>query len=194
MKKLYTIALALVVMLSMIMSATALQYKTIYRQNGVAAYASWSETNGDISKYTDLFVQKTDDGTDIGLSICTYDTVNYYWSCKSGYMFTPDNVFSMEGKGKLNSASLSAVDINVYDWETGTSETVNVKADWTGKGDVAKGSYKYTSKYGDYTMKGSSSSVYRDATATGLIGGKDPGTSAYAGLAMFKSSYMEMKK
>src|SRR3990172_4856772 len=120
MKKLYTIVFALVVMLSMIMSATALQYKTIYRQNGVAAYADWSETNGDISKYTDLFVQKTDDGTDIVLSICTYNMATSYWSCKSGYSVTQDNVFSMEGKGKLNSASLSEVNIVVNDWETGT--------------------------------------------------------------------------
>lgn len=194
MKKLYTTAFALLVMLSMIMSATALQYKTIYRQNGVSAYADWSETNGDISTYTDLFVTKTDDGTDIYLSICTYNMATYYWSCKSGYKFTTDNVFSMEGKGKLNSASLSEVNIDVYDWEIGTIETLNVKTDWTGTGDVAKGSFKYMSKYGDYMMKGSGSSVYRGATAIGSINGDDLGTSAFAGLSMFKSAYMEMKK
>ena len=192
MKKLNILVFALMVLLSVTISATALDYKTINRQDGVSAYAGWADTNGDVSTYTDLFVMKTDDGADIGVSICTYDTATGISSCKSGYKFTKDNVFSIDQK--LNSASLSEVDIEVYDWNTGTLETLRVKADWTGTGDVTKGSFKYMSKYGDYTMKSSSSSVSREATATGSINGNDLGTSDLGGLAKFKSAYMEMKK
>ncbi len=192
MKKLNTLVFALMVLLSITISATAMDYKTINRQNGVSAYADWTDTNGDVSTYTDLFVMKTDDGTDIGVSICTYDTVTGISSCKSGYKLTQDNVFSIDQK--LNSAGLSEVDIDVYDWNTGTAETLKVKAGWTGTGDAAKGSFKYTSKYGDYTMKGSSSSISREATAAGSINGNDLGTSDFGGLAKFKSAYMEMKK
>ncbi len=199
MKKLYTLVFAFMVLLSMTMSVEALEYKTINRQNGVSAYADWTDTNGDISTYTDLFVTKTDDGTDIGVSICTNDMKTGNWSCKSGNRFTQDNVFSIDKD--LDSASLNAVEIDLYEWycdENGCWETpaesTTIQANWVGTGDKTKGSFRYASKYGDYIMKGSSSSISREATARGSINGNGLGESDFGGLAKFKSAYMDMKK
>ncbi len=52
MKKIYTLGLVLMVLLSMTLSAAALESKTIFRQNGDAAVASWSSP--DRSTFTDL--------------------------------------------------------------------------------------------------------------------------------------------
>jgi len=199
MKKIYMLALTFMVLLSMTMSVEALEQKIVYRQNGIAAYADWTETTTE-GIITDNFlsVTQSNDGTDIYLSICNLDLTSN-WLCKSGYMFTTDNVFSMDRK--LDSASLKAVQLELHEWscdETGCLETpagtATIEAAWTGTGDVSKGSYKWTSKYGDYMAKGSDSSLIRKATATGLLNNVDLGTSDSAGLARFKSVYMEMKK
>ena len=192
MKKIYAITFALMVLLTMAMSAEALQYKTISRSNGVAADASWTETDGDVTTDTYLYVTETDDGTDISLYIYTYDTMTGTWSDKSGYMYTQDDVFSMDKK--LNSASLSDVQIEVYDWYTGESETMTVSADWTGTGKITKSSYKSMSKYDDYVWRSSDSSSYRSAIATGSINGDDLGSSYSATLIKFKQAYMDMEK
>lgn len=191
MKKLYAVVFALMVLISVAMSAAALESKTIYRQNGLSAYASWSEMTTDGIADTYLNVAETDDGTDIYLSVCTSDSSGNY-SCKWGYKFTTDNVFEIDGK--LNSASLSAVQVDLYDWYSYTPETTTIQAQWTGVGDTSKGSYKSISKYGDYISKYSDSSTYREATATGTRDGHDLGASAYAGLVKFKSVSMYMEK
>ncbi len=201
MKKLYMVVFALMVLLSITMSVTALEQKTIDRQNGMAAYADWTETTPEnITTDTYLSVTQSNDGTDIYISMCSYDQEGSNWSCKSGYKFTQENVFSIDNK--LNSANLEAVQIDLYQWncdETGMcwetpDGTATIDANWTGTGDVVKGSFKYMSKYDDYVMKGSDSSISREATATGSINGNDLGTSDFGGLAKFKSAYMYMKK
>ncbi len=199
MKKIYMLGLAFMVLFSVTMSVEALEQKTISRQNGIAAYADWIDTTtDDLTTDTFLSVTQSDDGTDIYMSICTYD-ITGNWSCKSGYMFTQDNVFSMDKK--FNSASLNAVQIDLYQlncdetgcWET-PAGTATIQATWTGMGDISKGSYKWMSKYSDYTAKGSSSSLSRAATAEGSLNDEDLGASSSAGLAKFKDVYMEMIK
>lgn len=200
MKKIYAFIFALIVLLTMAMSAEALDYKTISRNNGVSANAYWTEVDGDITTETYLYVTETNDGTDIYLSMytSTYDTTTetWSWSDKSGSMYTQDDVFSMDKK--LNSASLSDVQIEVYGWnyDLGTyePETLTVSADWTGMGDIAKSSYKSMSKDGDYVWRSSDSSSYRSAIATGSINGNDLGSSDSASLIKFKQAYMDMKK
>lgn len=190
MRKLYKLSLALVVLLSMAMSAQALESKTIDRQNGASASANWDEINCDITTSKYLYVTETDDGTDIYMEIYTYGPD--YWSGKSGYMCTQDDVFSIDKK--LNSASLSDVEIEVYDWDTGVSETLTVNADWIGKGDISRDSYTSRSQSGNYVWKSSDSSKYRDASATCSINGLDLGASSYASLSNFKNAYMSMEK
>jgi hypothetical protein len=190
MRKLYTALLTLVVLLSTTMSVEALESKTIERHNGASAYASWCKTNGNATIYTYLSVTETDDGTDIYVSTYTYGPD--YYSDKSGYMFTKDNVFKIDKK--LNSASLSEVQINAHDWYTGETETLTVKANWLGMGDVSTGSSSYSSKNGDYVWKSSDSSKYRGASATCSINGLDLGISPDASLSNFKSAYISMEK
>lgn len=192
MKKLYTFTFALIVLLSMAMGAQALESKTIERQNGVSAFATWTEKSDDITTDTYLSVTETNDGTDIYLDMCTYGPEDY-WSGKSGYISTEDDVFSIDKK--LNSASLSEVKIDFYDWDTGEiMDTVTINADWTGTGDITKGSYTSMSKSGGYMWKSSDSSKNRDASVTGSINGCEPEISSYASLSNFKFAYMSMEK
>lgn len=190
MRKLYTVLLTLVVLLSTTMSVQALESKMIERHNGESAYADWYETNGNATTYISLSVTETDDGTDIYVSTSTYGPD--FWTDKSGYMCTQDNVFQIDKK--LNSASLSEVQVEVCDWYTGETEVLKVQADWSGKGDISRGSSTYSSRDGDYVWKSSDSSKSRDASATGSISGCDLGISSYAGLSSFKNVYMSMER
>jgi hypothetical protein len=198
MRKLYGAAFALIVLLSVTMSAIALTSKTIYRQNGESAYADWMEMiTENLTTDTYLAVTQSDVGTDFYLSICTYDMMGN-GSCKYGYRFIQDNILSIDKK--LDSASLDAVQIDLYQWncdENGfcwetPAGTATIQAQWTGTGDIQKGSYKWMSRYNDYMEKGSSSSRSRDATATGSIvidsDSRDLGPSNYGGLATFHTS------
>ncbi|MCJ7616135.1 MAG: hypothetical protein MUO43_06315 [Desulfobacterales bacterium] len=199
MRKLYGVAFALMVMLSVTMSAVALTSKTIYRQNGESAYADWIETTTeDLTTDTFLSVTQSDVGTDIYLSICTYD-MSYYSSCKWGYKFTQENVFSMDKK--LDSANLEAVQLELYQWncdDNGCWETpdgtATIEANWVGIGTVLKSSYTWTDKSGDYISKSSSRSSSRDAIAEGTLNNEELGTSDFGALAIFKSVYMQMQK
>ena len=192
MKKLVTGLFVLMVLLSLAISAEAFESKSIYRDEGVAAYASWSEYTDGV--HTDKFIQATtsNDGTDIYVSIWTYDENTGDWSDKWGYMFTQENVFKINNK--LKSATLSPVEIELYDWNMGTVETINIAAQWTCAGDVTESSYKYISKYDDFMSKYSDKSSFREATATGSINDEDLGTSDYGELIKFKSVSMYMEK
>jgi len=201
MKKIYMVVFALLVIFSVTMSATALEQKTIDRQNGMAAYADWMETTPDgLTTDTSLSVTQTNDGIDIYISICSYETEGSNWSCKSGYKFTQDDVFSISKK--LNSANLEAVQIDLYQWncdENGMCSetpdgTATIEANWAGKGEVLKSSYKYISKSGDYISKYSDISSMRDATVTGTLDGLELGPSSYGGLVIFKHASIWMQK
>jgi hypothetical protein len=142
---------------------------------------------------TYISVTKTNDGTDIYVDIYTWNTSDEnYWVGKSGYMFTKDNVFSMDKK--LNFASLSEIELEAYNWETGEMVPLTINADWTGVGEISKGSFRSSSKDGDYTFKSSDSSSYRTASVTGYINNCDFGANAYADMVKFKSAYMNMEK
>ena len=192
MKKLFTGVFVLMVLLSLAISAEAFESKEIYRDEGMAAYASWYEYSDGVN--TEKFIQatKSNDGTDIFVYIWTYDENTGDWSDKWGYMFTQEDVFEIDKK--LESATLSPVDIELFDWNTGTVETITIAAQWTGEGDVMKSSFKHISKYDDFMSKYSDKSSFREATATGSINDEDLGTSDYGELIKFKSVSMYMEK
>jgi hypothetical protein len=184
MKKAYTLGFVLMVLFSMTMSAAALDSKTIFRQNGNAADASWSSPDG--STFTGLSVSKTDDGTDVFVFISTPTTFKF------GFIFTQEDVFDINNK--LTTATLSPVKVDLFDLSTGTVETITIQAQWTGFGDLTKSSSKFTSKSGEFVEKFSDSSTIRAATATGSINGQDLGTSDFADLINFKSASITMEK
>lgn len=184
---------ALIVLLSTAMSVQAMESKTMERQNGAHAYASWNQG----SCYTDLSVTETDDGTEIYVfnegSGGPFSGSGF--NPKSGYLFTKDDVFKVNNK--LKSASLSEVQIDVYDVYTGEKKTCTVQADWTGEGDISTGSSSYTSKNGDYRFKSSESSSYRDASVIGSINGYNLGVKpclSFASLSNFESASITMEK
>lgn len=193
MRKVFSVIFALIILLSLATSVQALESKTIQRDNGASAWACWSKTDGDLITDTYLSAVKSDDGTEIYLSTYTWDTTTGYTvNDEYGYTFTTDDVFSIDKK--LNSASLSQVPINVYNWYTGEIKTLNVTADWTGTGEVEKGSSTYVSTSGDYRFRSTSSSNYRAATATGSVNDNDLGQNSGSSLSNFKSAYIDMEK
>jgi hypothetical protein len=194
MRKIFSATLALIVLLSFATSVQALESKTMQRDNGASAWACWSNaTDNNLITDTYLSVVESNDGTDIYLSTYTWNTTTGETvNDEYGYIFTKDNVFNIDKK--LDSASLSEVPINVYNWYTGEMKTLNITADWTGTGEVQKGSSTYVSTNGDYRFKSTSSSSYRTATATGCINNKDLGQNSYGNLYNFKSAYIDMEK
>ena len=190
MRKSYTILFALLVLLFTATSAQALQSKTIDRYNGASASANWYETSGDTTTSTYLSVTESSYGTDVYVEIYTYGPYSESW--KYGYMCTQDDVLTIDKK--LNSASLSEVQVEVYDCYTGETEILNIQADWVGQGAISKDSYTSRSQSGNYVWRSSGSSSYRDASATGSINGYDLGIGSYATLSNFKSAYMSMEK
>ena len=59
MKKLFSMLLTLVVLLSTTTSVEALESKTLERHNGASAYAEWYETHDNATTYTYLSVTET---------------------------------------------------------------------------------------------------------------------------------------
>lgn len=196
MRRIFSITVALMILLSLTTSVQALESKTLQRDNGGSAWASWSKTNGTLITDTYLSLSQSSDGTDIYLSTNTWDTTTGFTvDSKSGYLFTNDDVFTIDSK--LNFASLSEVSINVYnwyDWYTPEIETLKITADWVGTGEVQKGSSTYTSTDGDYRFKSTSNSNYRNAMATGSVNNIDLGQNNGGSLYKFKSAFIEMEK
>ncbi len=196
MRKISSVTVALIVLLSLTTSVQALESKTLQRDHGGSAWASWSKTDGTLITDTYLSASKSNYGTDIYLSTNTWDTTTGFTvDSKSGYLFTTDDVFTINNK--LNSASLSEVPIDVYNWYnwyTPEIETLNVTADWVGTGEVQKGSSTYTSTNGDYRFKSTGNSNYRTATATGSVNNIDLGQNNGGSLYNFKSAFIEMEK
>jgi hypothetical protein len=177
MKKIYTLGVILMVLLSMTMSATALESKTTTRQNSDSASAFWSDgTNS-----TSLFVSETND-----------DTFIYVYKCESficDFGSTVENLNVLKINGNLNSATLSPVTVTTLFFGP-----LTIEAKWEGVGDVTKSSSQSMLKFGDFTVKFSSDSAFRDATATGSINGNDLGTSNSASLSNDKSVTMTTEK
>ncbi len=193
MKKIFSVTFALIVLLSLATSVQAMESKTIQRDNGASASAWWSKTDGNLITDTYLSATKSDDGTDIYLDSYTWDnTTGNSVNNRYGYMFTTDDVFSIDKK--LNSASLSEVPIKVYNSNTDKMETVKVTADWTGTGEVQKGTSTYVSTSGGYKFKSTSISDSRTATATGSVNNNDLGQNNYGEMSNFKSAYIDMEK
>jgi hypothetical protein len=190
MRKIYTLLFALVVLLSVTMSAAALQSKTISRQNGNTAYASWSKIAADGTIFTDLSVTKTKVGTDIMVSICKQDLTGNY-TCKFGFNSFQQDIFSIDNK--LMTATLSSVNVDLFS-DTGTVETITIQTQWTGFGDLTTNTFKFSSKSGVFIDKFSDSSTKREAKATGSINGQDPEISNFGALIAFKSASMSMQK
>ncbi len=191
MKRTYAVVFALLAIFSVALSAAAFESKTIYRQDGVSASAGWFEKTADGSIDKFIGVTETDQGTDIYVSICRSD-LSGSWSCKWGYTFTSSDVITLDKK--LDSAALSEVKVDLYDPYSPVVETVTVQAQWSGTGEVTKGSYKSISKYGDYVSKYSDSTSWREAIATGSINNMELGQSQFGSLAAFKSASMWMQK
>ncbi len=191
MRKIYTLGFVLMVLLSMTMSAAALESKTIFRQSGVAAVASWSDETPDGTTFTGLAADETNDGTDVFVFIDTPTTFKF------GSIFTQEDVFDINNK--LTTATLSPVQMNLSVFNSSTEEfigeeTITIQAQWTGVGDLTKNSFKFMSKSDEFTAKFSDSSTIRDASATGSINSQELGTSDFAELIKFKSASMTMEK
>jgi hypothetical protein len=193
MKKTCIIVVALMVLISITISVTALQYKQKTLSNGDGASAEWSVGNMD----TSLNVFEAQGETVIYLDICTatptptptpptttLTPTPIFFSCKFGSFFTQEDVFDVNNK--LTTATLSPVSLQLFDFNTGTVENVNIQAQWTGVGDLTKSSFTLKEKSGDFSAKFSSDSASRAASATGTINDQTLGASQFADIFNFK--------
>ena len=183
MKKLKVLAIAFLVFFSITMNAEALESKMITRQNSASAFASWSEGT---LYYMDLYISETNKNTYIYVEICRK------FSCAYGEMYTQKDVLDISMK--LDKATLSPVEMTVWDYYYDTSEKITIQAEWRGVGKVIKGSSHAISKLGDMTFKYSDSTNSRDALAIGSMNGNDLKPTKFAGLSKSKLVSMTMEK
>ncbi len=172
MKKLSKIMLV-VAIFSMVMMGAAIEYNTITRTNGISANVLWVNLSADKTVSTFVTATKSDVGTDVFVDICNITTLEI--TCESGYKFTTENIFS----ASLNGALLNT------DILLSSNQLVNVKAQWTGTGDI-KNLNDTTIQYDGYTAK-YTGVQFRQATAVGSINNIDLGATNYANLLTFKS-------
>src|SRR3989344_2242084 len=186
MRKLLILIIATFVVFGFSATAQAFEYKSMMRMNGVAAFADWYSEDEGTSIYSYLQVVETKSGTDVMFFTCTewVEGDENFSSCKDGYLFTTDDVFSVDKK--LNTATLSVADLELWDWNAGTFEFVTLEAVWNGTGDLMKGSFKVVDKFDNVTQKFSDRSTMRDAMANAEVGGMDLGDSVYGGIAQFR--------
>ncbi|MDY9926299.1 hypothetical protein [Methanosarcina sp.] len=191
------ILIAFALLLSLSLNAAALEQKSMSRYSSECAEASWSEVVGNRTINTQISVTEENDQTGVYFSTSTWGP-NYYFY-KSGSTYTRDDVFKMSKN--LDSASLSEIEVEAYyysydemgGYASGT-ETLRIKADWTGVGELNERSSKYSVEDGDYTSKVSESYLSRGAKATGSINGINLGDSSYAWLSSLTSTSTSMKK
>lgn len=173
-------------------AALALTSKTMTRSNGVAGFADWFNETEEGFDDTFITVVETTSGTDVYYDECHYFFATDEFSCRSGYFFTTTDVFSHDQK--LNSAHLMPVEIEVFDWMTGSSEMVMLEASWTGTGELQRGALKVMEKFGDSTFKYNERSSFRDASAVASVDETALGMSTFGGIVKFKAMSMEMVK
>jgi|GEM_PF-4224091 len=182
-------AVAIAAALGILFAATPVSASTthyITRTNGNAASADWQSVNGDITTDSYVEVDQTKAGTDVFVSLCTYNEATEEGSCQAGYSPAANNVFTVN---KLNSAALSPVQVQLYDdygYGNPTS-VVTVQASWTGSGKTQKGRFQYKQSFGGFTEITDGQSTLRNASASGSIDGTDLGPSSYGELVQFRT-------
>ncbi len=183
MKKISAIALVLAFLFTA-SSAQALTFKSASRSSDTAALATWETVNGNIVHDVSVGADTYKNGSDVFLSICDTDTTTWTSSCKSGANFS--NNSNLLTVNKLNTATLASTTIELFDDSGNDVGPTAIAVNWTGSGGTTKSTNKFKSTFGNYSETFSNQSIYRDATATAVLGGSALG-STYGNLIQFKS-------
>ncbi len=180
------VALMAVTMFTQAGGVDALQYKSMSRTNGTAAFGVWS-SQPEPGVYTDTYVaaNKTKTGTEVYFDQCTYDSNVDVFTCRGGWGQFGSSVFSIDRK--LQTAALSPVSLEVWDWD-GNMTTVTVDADWLGDGPLQRGVTNVMDRFGDTMFKFHANSTFRDATATANLDGSGLGDSSFAGMVQYRTA------
>lgn len=162
MKKLCAITFGILVLLLVPASASAASDTKTYT-DGQSASSGWN-LGGDWGAANINVFKSSNSGTVIYVGANGYDANRVYYNF-FGWATVPDDAATIDKQ--LDSASLSEVEVEVFDYTTYTYKTVTVKADWTAIGDLAK--LKDTEKYKEGRIKTTYKGVHAwtDATATG---------------------------
>jgi len=191
MRKLAIILSSLSVLL-LALPASALTYKTVSRVNGTAAEAVWESVDGNVVTDTYVAADVTNLGSEVYLEVDTFNTETSDFTCKNAYVLTPDaSLFTVN---KLNSATLNPVTVELYDCFTlEDMGSTTVQANWTGAGKTVKQSVVFRTR-GGFSETFKSTSVLRNASATGSLNSVDLGSSFLADLVQFKQMDMTRVK
>ena len=147
----------------------AAPYKYMTRTNGNQAIAQWDDVNGNTETYTFLIADVSDQGAFVAISQCNTDLNTFTVSCLFGFASPSANVFSTDKK--LSTATLSPVQVDLYDDSFSYVKTVTVQASWTGQGKSTKSLTNVHAKYDSFQETYRNRATARDATATGSIDG-----------------------
>jgi hypothetical protein len=205
------LSIVLCTLLAVMLPATAAPAATSsfhFKSRGPGAEAFWSTFPFDAEpvpnqEYTDTFLFTSQeavraDGTRFEDRFLFIDRFTYKFDRRGNFIFVSETFGFASGDDvalsvdpKLNSASVEAIvaletcDENFTCMDAGTAV---VAASWTGVGDVAKVSERFTFKTKTFMEKFTFRGRFRDATATGQFAGEDLGESLFADIFNATSS------
>ena len=189
---------------------------TNIRYKGQSADAAWYFEQDEV--YTNVYVfatdsssrQKSDTFTDsvsyVGISqyklgdeVCyEYDGEQYCWNeyvpIQEYFGYGTITSENFQTQGRLDGATLDAT-LTGHNYLTESDHIITVNIDWTGEGDYSSGKSSYHYRSGEYMYNGNYVSFYRQATATGTIGGDikmDLGSSSWGSLYNAKTGYVDV--
>lgn len=203
MKKAIAIGIALMVMIIGAMGAAAAK-PVIVKNDGVNTIASFTQTVNGIT--TDTFITGTwgNDGIYVSYNSVSYDEQWNYISSTFGYgPIDPSVGFVSVDRNKLNKAEMfvSTMNVTVQTCDPATymcTEEPAVLKDidvrFTGVGPVSKGSYRYTTGDGTFSIRYNDRSAFRYATAIGSVGGESLGSAYYANIGVYKTAQITIQK
>jgi hypothetical protein len=170
---------------------------------GANAYAVFDSTSGCTD--TSVFVEGVDGRSHTGpgqpevqsfvyMSVVQYDTCTQaYLLIGSGYAVLVPDAFQMTQR----TATL-ATTIEMYDYVSGNTFSVNVNVAWTGAGDTSMGTSNYTYRDQVFTTVYHSVGTSQTASAAGTVisNGTNftPGASNYGYMSVSKSGYLQVTR
>lgn len=203
-QQLVTIALCVALMAAIVVPLPALA-GNISKFSGDSADASFSQVDATGCIYTNVSVfantgkNQNPPGapgsqSSVGLWISQYDTctaTEVLTAFGSGVLGNQDFQLS----NKLNSAMLNTA-VNAYDYVSGATLNITVALNWTGIGDVNKGTWSSSTQAGKCKTSYRSTGSWRSAQATGTVASATtnytPNPSVGASLSTTKNGSLEI--
>ncbi|MBI2984922.1 MAG: hypothetical protein HYY50_04855 [Candidatus Kerfeldbacteria bacterium] len=187
--KVFIASLVVGVMITMVpQPAQALESLTKFRANGQGAAAEWF--TGTEEDFTDTFVatDQTKDGTFVFVGRCSGNLLTEEVTCMSGETTVANSMFTVDRR--LNTASLAATTVTLWDFDYLTSEEVTVAVDWTATSPLQRGRTNVHWMSGEFMENYHDQTQWRDASASGTWNEADLGDSSWGQIIKYRLADM----